>query len=62
VGKFDKNLAGFRETLMAIPPDMPVLKALHEAIVEFNRFDDAVMGQHRERMVLILRAPEFMRI
>ena len=57
-GRFDESLAGFRETLQRMPAELPVFDAVHQGVIEFNRFDDAVLSQHRERMSLILRTPE----
>lgn len=56
-GQFDESLVGFRQTLKAIPQDIPLFEAVHRAVIDFNRFDDAAIAQHRRRMTLILRTP-----
>jgi mycofactocin system transcriptional regulator len=56
-GQFDDSLAHFRETLEAMPPDLPLHEAVHRGVLEFNRFDSDALPQHRQRMVLILRTP-----
>jgi mycofactocin system transcriptional regulator len=56
-GRFDDGLAGLRATLEAIPEDVPVLDAIHRAVMEFNRLDPAAVEQHRQRMTLLLTTP-----
>jgi mycofactocin system transcriptional regulator len=56
-GDFERHLAGFRDLLRASSPDAGTMAALREAVVEFNRFDPAVVPWHRQRMELILKVP-----
>ncbi|MGC9537412.1 mycofactocin system transcriptional regulator [Streptomyces sp. UG1] len=56
-GDFDGQLVRLRELLDACPPDLPMMDALREAVVAFNRFDPAEVPWHRRRMELILRVP-----
>ena len=56
-GQFDQSLAYFRETLAAMPTDLPLWEAVHRGVVLFNTFDSDVIDQHRERMALILQTP-----
>ncbi|ROR89754.1 mycofactocin system transcriptional regulator [Nocardioides aurantiacus] len=57
-GRFDRTLAGFRDTLAAMPDDLPVHEAVHRAVLSFNDFPDGAEPGHRERMRLILMTPE----
>lgn len=57
-GQFDRTLAGFREILAGQPEDLPLHRAVHNAVVEFNRFPADAHPSHRERMALILTTPE----
>lgn len=56
-GQFDANLVTFRERLSRSPLDMPLWLAIHEAVLDFNTFDDTVLDQHRQRMHLIFQTP-----
>ncbi|MEU6251391.1 mycofactocin system transcriptional regulator [Streptomyces sp. NPDC047043] len=56
-GDFEAQLARLDALLAAAAPDTPMMDALREAVVEFNRFDPAVVPWHRQRMALILRVP-----
>ena len=56
-GQFDESLVGFRQTLEDMPRDIPLFEAVHRAVIDFNRFDEAAIAQHRQRMTLILRTP-----
>jgi TetR/AcrR family transcriptional regulator, regulator of mycofactocin system len=56
-GRFDDGLSGLRATLAAIPDDVPVLDAVHQSVMEFNRLDDSATEQHRQRMTLLLTTP-----
>jgi TetR/AcrR family transcriptional regulator, regulator of mycofactocin system len=56
-GDFDAELEGLRAGLAEVPPDRPMMAALREAVVEFNRVDDAAVEAHRQRMALILGVP-----
>lgn len=56
-GDFEAQLTRLEALLEAADPDMPMMDALREAVVEFNRFDPAEVPWHRQRMALILRVP-----
>ncbi|MFF4777981.1 mycofactocin system transcriptional regulator [Microtetraspora fusca] len=56
-GQFDASLADLARSLDAMPRDIPVREAVHRAVLAFNRFDDAALPQHRQRMTLLLRTP-----
>ncbi|MGD0553769.1 MAG: mycofactocin system transcriptional regulator [Streptosporangiaceae bacterium] len=56
-GRFDTELDRMRIRLKASPPDVPLMDAIREALVDFNRVDDAQVPWHRRRMALILRVP-----
>jgi TetR/AcrR family transcriptional regulator, regulator of mycofactocin system len=57
-GQFDRTLEHFRALLAEQPADVPVHIAIHQAVVEFNRFPPSTDPSHRERMQLILSTPE----
>jgi TetR/AcrR family transcriptional regulator, regulator of mycofactocin system len=56
-GDFDGQLVRLRELLAACPREVPMMDALREAVVSFNRFNPADVPWHRRRMELILRVP-----
>jgi mycofactocin system transcriptional regulator len=56
-GRFDDGLSGLRTTLAGMPDELPVLDAVHRAVMEFNHVDDDALEQHRERMALLLTTP-----
>ena len=56
-GDFEEQLRRLDELLTAADPAAPMMDALRGAVVEFNRFDPAVVPWHRQRMTLILRVP-----
>ncbi|WP_345214684.1 mycofactocin system transcriptional regulator [Georgenia halophila] len=56
-GDFDALLAMMREYLAAVPPEIPLFDALHDAVIEFNRFPDEERESHRRRMEVLLRTP-----
>lgn len=56
-GDFEAQLARLEALLAAAGPDTPMMDAIRRAVVEFNRFDPAVVPWHRQRMALILRVP-----
>lgn len=56
-GRFDESLRDFKEVLARLPETLPVHRAVTEAIVAFNSFDDAAIPQHRQRMRLLLGTP-----
>jgi mycofactocin system transcriptional regulator len=53
-GNFDDGLAGLRAQLAACPDDVPIMVALHDAVVDFNRIAPDQVPWHRRRMALIL--------
>jgi mycofactocin system transcriptional regulator len=56
-GQFDTELDRMRIRLKASPPDVPLMDAIRDALVDFNRVEDAQVPWHRRRMALILRVP-----
>jgi len=56
-GDFAAELVKLDALLAATDPAAPMMDALRGAVVEFNRFDPAVVPWHRQRMALILRVP-----
>jgi mycofactocin system transcriptional regulator len=56
-GDFEEQLVRLDGLLAAADPAAPMMDALRGAVVEFNRFDPAVVPWHRQRMALILRVP-----
>src|SRR6201997_1499590 len=56
-GAFERELERMRARLRAVPADVPVMDAIREALVDFNRVDAAQVPLHRRRMELILRVP-----
>lgn len=56
-GQFDKNLEIFRERLNSAPVDLPMWEGIHQAVLDFNNFDENVLDQHRQRMRLIFETP-----
>src|SRR6266702_8579016 len=56
-GAFELELDRMRARLRACPPQVPVMDAIREALVDFNRVDAAQVPLHRRRMELILRVP-----
>ena len=56
-GDFHGQLGRLAGLLAAADPAVPMMGALRDAVVEFNRFDPAVVPWHRQRMRLILTVP-----
>lgn len=56
-GAFEQELERMRARLRACPPQVPLMDAIREALVDFNRVEDAQLPLHRRRMELILRVP-----
>jgi mycofactocin system transcriptional regulator len=56
-GKFDEELVAMRARFAATSPDTPLMDALRQVVVEFNRFPAADEVWHRRRMALILKVP-----
>ena len=59
-GDFDTELGRLRERLASTPPSVPMMAALREAVVAFNRVDADHVALHRRRMALILGVPTLM--
>jgi mycofactocin system transcriptional regulator len=56
-GDFEQGLTDLRARFAVTRPEQPLLDALREAVLAFNRFDPAEVPWHRDRMALILRVP-----
>lgn len=56
-GDFDALLDHMRAHLAAIPDTTPLGDALRDAVVEFNRYPEAELVFHRQRMSILLRTP-----
>ena len=56
-GDFDSGLKQMRDFLSSSPAEVPLVKALTAAVIEFNRFPAEVLTLHRERMHLLLNVP-----
>jgi TetR/AcrR family transcriptional regulator, regulator of mycofactocin system len=56
-GDFDGELARMRRHLAATPPQAPLMDAIRDAIVDFNRMPAEQLPEHRRRMTLILGVP-----
>lgn len=56
-GDFEGELDRMRDHLAALPAELPVMDAIREAIVDFNRIAPDAEQQHRRRMRLILWVP-----
>jgi AcrR family transcriptional regulator len=56
-GQLDGCLVHLRDTLEAMPRDLPIHQAAQRAVLNFNQLDEAAVSQHRQRMALILCPP-----
>ena len=56
-GMFELELERMRIRLKACPRQVPLMDAIREALVDFNRVEPAQIPWHRRRMQLILRVP-----
>ncbi|MGH3861567.1 mycofactocin system transcriptional regulator [Actinokineospora sp.] len=56
-GDFDTHMELMRARFAQCPPDQPLMAALRDVVVDFNRFDPAEVPWHRKRMDLILTVP-----
>jgi mycofactocin system transcriptional regulator len=56
-GDWDMALANFCTELEGLPPAVPLLEGLREAIKAFNRLPDGAEQQHRVRMAMVLHTP-----
>lgn len=56
-GRFDASLGRLRSRLEAMPHDVPVHRAVHDAVLAFNHLEPSAIPQHRQRMRLLLTTP-----
>ncbi|MFE3000553.1 mycofactocin system transcriptional regulator [Nocardia sp. NPDC059246] len=56
-GSFSEQLQVMRERFAQCPVDQPIMEAIRDVVVDFNRFDRAQVPWHRKRMELILGVP-----
>jgi mycofactocin system transcriptional regulator len=56
-GMFEQELERMRVRLKACPPQVPLMDAIREALVDFNTVAPEQIPLHRRRMELILRVP-----
>ena len=56
-GEFEEGLQALRSRLAGTDPEQPLLDALREAVLAFNRLDPAHAPWHRDRMALVLGVP-----
>lgn len=56
-GDFDGELERMRLRLTSFPPATPLMDAISEAVVDFNRVPPEHISWHRRRMELLLRTP-----
>jgi TetR/AcrR family transcriptional regulator, regulator of mycofactocin system len=57
-GDFDAHLQHLRELLAAVDPTVSTERALRDALLSFNTFDELEIPRHRLRMQVILRTTE----
>jgi TetR/AcrR family transcriptional regulator, regulator of mycofactocin system len=56
-GDFDTQLAALRDWFDRCKPDLPLMEAVHQGVVAFNRLPKEEEPWHRRRMALILNTP-----
>ncbi len=56
-GDFGAELDGMRAWLAAAPAEVPLMEAVHQAVIEFNRITPDQHRRHRQRLGLILGVP-----
>jgi TetR/AcrR family transcriptional regulator, regulator of mycofactocin system len=56
-GDFERLLADMRAYLHALPVELPLVDALRQAVIQFNRFPLEEVPFHRQRMELLLNVP-----
>lgn len=56
-GDFEQLLQNMRTRLESVEPEIPLMHALRNAILDFNDFPDAEHAYHRGRMSLLLNVP-----
>ena len=57
-GDFDAHLQQLRGLLAAVGPAVPMERALRDALLAFNTFDESELPRHRLRMRVILQTTE----
>lgn len=57
-GDFDTHLAHLHDLLDNVDPDVPLGRALRDALLAFNTFDESETARHRQRMRVILQTAE----
>jgi TetR/AcrR family transcriptional regulator, regulator of mycofactocin system len=56
-GDFGAELRRLQDWFAAASPEVPMMEAIHQAVLEFNRLPADQEAQHRRRMTLILGVP-----
>ncbi len=56
-GDFGSELDRMRSWLAAVSPDVPMMEAVHQSVIEFNRVSPEQVPWHRRRLGLILGVP-----
>src|ERR1700719_405028 len=56
-GDFDGELDRLRQWFGAAPPETPMMEAIHQAVLEFNRLPPGQETAHRRRRRLLAPAP-----
>jgi mycofactocin system transcriptional regulator len=56
-GDFDGELVHLRAWLAGAPTELPLMEAVHQAVVDFNQLQVGQEAAHRRRLALILGVP-----
>jgi mycofactocin system transcriptional regulator len=56
-GDFEGELDRMRDCLAALDPGLPMMEAVRQAVIDFNRLRPEQEAQHRRRLALILGVP-----
>jgi mycofactocin system transcriptional regulator len=59
-GDFDEQCARLRQWFSEVPPEMPMMEAIHQAVLDFNRLPPGQEPFHRRRLGLILGVPSLL--
>jgi mycofactocin system transcriptional regulator len=59
-GDFDQQCDRLRQWFSAAPPETPMMEAIHQAVLEFNRLPPGQETAHRRRLGLILGVPSLL--
>ncbi len=59
-GDFDGELDRLRQWFSAASPETPMMEAIHQAVLEFNRLPPGQETAHRRRLGLILGVPNLL--